>query len=77
MLKFCGDRRINARHDSLEFIATCDLTKSSFVQRVETDVDLGDALEAAIGGAFKAGQAMALILSQRFLGAKPFGGGVN
>ena len=40
-------------------------------------VDLGDALEAAIGGAFKAGQAMALILSQRFLGAKPFGGGVN
>ena len=45
--------------------------------RVETNVDLGDALEAAIGGAFKAGQAMALILSQRFLGAKPFGGGVN
>jgi sulfopyruvate decarboxylase alpha subunit len=45
--------------------------------RVDTVTDLDDALEAAIGAAFKAGQAVALILSQRFLGAKPFGGGAN
>lgn len=45
--------------------------------RVETQADIDDALEAAIGGAFKGGQAIALILSQRFLGAKPFGGGAN
>ena len=40
--------------------------------RVETQGDLDDAVTAAINGAFKGGQAIALILSQRFLGAKSF-----
>jgi sulfopyruvate decarboxylase alpha subunit len=40
--------------------------------RVETDADLDDALTASLNAAFRAGRAVALILSQRFLGAKPF-----
>ena len=40
--------------------------------RVSTQDDLDDAVTAAINGAFKGGQAIALILSQRFLGAKAF-----
>ena len=40
--------------------------------RVDTPDDLDDALGAAINGAFKAGRAIALVLSQRFLGAKAF-----
>ena len=45
--------------------------------RVETEADIEIALEAAIGGVHKGGQSIALILSQRFLGAKIFGDGVN
>jgi sulfopyruvate decarboxylase alpha subunit len=40
--------------------------------RVDTQADLDDAVTAAISGAFRGGQAIALILSQRFLGAKAF-----
>jgi sulfopyruvate decarboxylase alpha subunit len=40
--------------------------------RVDTDGDLDDAVAASINAAFRAGRAVALILSQRFLGAKPF-----
>ena len=40
--------------------------------RVDTLDELGLATQAAISAAFKGGQASALILSQRFLGAKPF-----
>lgn len=40
--------------------------------RVDTPDDLLPATQAAISTAFKAGQTAALILSQRFLGAKPF-----
>ena len=40
--------------------------------RVETPDDLDDALTASINGTFKGGRAIALILSQRFLGAKSF-----
>ena len=40
--------------------------------RVETQNDLDDAATAAINGAFKGQQAVALILTQRFLGAKAF-----
>lgn len=40
--------------------------------RVETREDLNDAVPASINGSFKGGKAIALILSQRFLGAKSF-----
>ena len=40
--------------------------------RVETAADLEAAATAALNAAFKGGQGAALILSQRFLGAKPF-----
>lgn len=40
--------------------------------RVNTPDDLEDALAASINGTFKGGRAIALILSQRFLGAKAF-----
>jgi len=40
--------------------------------RVNTPDDLDDALTASINGTFKGGKAIALILSQRFLGAKSF-----
>lgn len=40
--------------------------------RVETQDDLDDALAASLNGVFRAGRSIALILSQRFLGAKPF-----
>ena len=40
--------------------------------RIETQDDLDDALAASLNGAFRAGRSIALILSQRFLGAKPF-----
>ena len=40
--------------------------------RVETAEDLGAATTAALAASFKSGQGAALILSQRFLGAKAF-----
>lgn len=40
--------------------------------RVDTPDDLAPAADAAISATFKGGHASALILSQRFLGAKPF-----
>ena len=40
--------------------------------RVERDDELDAAVTAAISGAFKAGQGIALILTQKFLGAKAF-----
>ncbi len=40
--------------------------------RVETEDDLQPATAAALSACFKGGQGVALILSQRFLGAKPF-----
>ena len=40
--------------------------------RVNTEDELDDAVDASLNGAFKGGQAVALILSQRFLGAKSF-----
>lgn len=40
--------------------------------RVERADELDDAVSAAISAAFKAGQGVALILSQKFLGAKAF-----
>lgn len=40
--------------------------------RVERADDLEAATDAAISAAFRAGQGVALILSQKFLGAKPF-----
>jgi sulfopyruvate decarboxylase TPP-binding subunit len=40
--------------------------------RVERDDDLAPAAAAALNAAFKGGQGAALILGQRFLGAKPF-----
>lgn len=40
--------------------------------RVDTNDDLDDALAASINAVFRGGQAVALILSQRFLGAKSF-----
>ena len=40
--------------------------------RVERIEDLEDATQAASAAAFKGGQGVALILSQKFLGAKPF-----
>jgi len=40
--------------------------------RVETPADLGPATAAATAAAFDAGNGAALILSQKFLGAKPF-----
>lgn len=40
--------------------------------RVETPEDLEPAAQAALAAAFKGGQGAALILSQRFLGAKAF-----
>ncbi len=40
--------------------------------RVETADDLGAATTAALAASFKSGQGAALILSQRFLGAKAF-----
>ena len=40
--------------------------------RVDTADDLGPAAAAALATCFRGGQAAALILSQRFLGAKPF-----
>ncbi len=39
---------------------------------VETADDLGPATTAALAASFKSGQGAALILSQRFLGAKAF-----
>lgn len=40
--------------------------------RVERDDELGQATDAAISAAFAAGQGVALILTQKFLGAKAF-----
>ena len=40
--------------------------------RVDDPNDLGPATQAAISAVFKGGQSAAIILSQRFLGAKPF-----
>ena len=40
--------------------------------RVERDDELDDAVTAALSAAFKAGQGVALILTQKFLGAKAF-----
>ena len=40
--------------------------------RVERADEIEDAAAAAISAVFKAGQAAALILSQKFLGAKAF-----
>ena len=40
--------------------------------RVERDDELDQATDAAISAAFSAGQGVALILSQKFLGAKAF-----
>lgn len=42
------------------------------VVRVDSRDDLGPATSAALSAVFKAGRATALVLSQRFLGAKPF-----
>lgn len=42
--------------------------------RVDSDADLGPAATAALNAAFRGGQGAALILGQRFLGAKPFRG---
>ena len=40
--------------------------------RVETKEDLKNASDAALSATFRAGQSSALILGQKFLGAKPF-----
>ena len=40
--------------------------------RVDTMDDLGPATQAATSAAFKGGRSAAIILAQRFLGAKPF-----
>ena len=40
--------------------------------RVERDDELDQATDSAISSAFAAGQGVALILSQKFLGAKAF-----
>jgi sulfopyruvate decarboxylase TPP-binding subunit len=40
--------------------------------RVNTLDDLGPATRAATSAVFKGGQSAAIILTQRFLGAKPF-----
>lgn len=40
--------------------------------RVERDDELDDAVAAGLSAAFKAGQGVAIILSQKFLGAKAF-----
>lgn len=42
------------------------------IYRVERDEELGPVTRAALDAAFKAGQGVALILSQKFLGAKAF-----
>lgn len=40
--------------------------------RVDADADLEPAAQAAIDAAWRGGQGVALVLSQKFLGAKPF-----
>ena len=40
--------------------------------RVEDEADLEPAARAAIDAAWRAGRGTALVLSQKFLGAKPF-----
>jgi len=42
------------------------------IYRVDREDELAPVAQAAIDGAFKAGQSVALILSQKFLGAKAF-----
>ena len=40
--------------------------------RVDADADLEPAAQAAVDAAWRGGQGVALVLSQKFLGAKPF-----
>ena len=40
--------------------------------RVDADADLEPAVQAAVDAAWRGGQGVALVLSQKFLGAKPF-----
>ena len=40
--------------------------------RVDDDADLEPAARAAVDAAWRGGQGVALVLSQQFLGAKPF-----
>lgn len=42
------------------------------IYRVESRADLGPATQAAVSSVFKSGNSAAIVLSQRFLGAKPF-----